>query len=84
MLLPIGEKVVLSEQFLAELHQLNRTEKFRVVQLLVSELAKEEIPGESLLQAGAEYEIWSPFDAYEAAETLQAMLDEHKSDHDRR
>ncbi len=75
---------MLSEQLLRELHQLNRTEKFRVVQILVSELAKEETPVESLLQPGAEYEIWSPFDAHEAAETLQAMLEEHKRDHDPR
>lgn len=73
---------MLSEQLLQELHQLNRTEKFRVVQLLVTELAKEETSVESLLQPGMEYEIWSPFDAYEAAETLQAMLDEHKREHD--
>ena len=74
---------MLSEQLLEELRQLNRMDKFRVVQILVSELAKEETSVESLLQPGAEYEIWSPFDAYEAAETLQAMLDEHKRDHDR-
>lgn len=75
---------MLSEQLLQELHQLNRTEKFRVVQILVSELAKGETSVEALLQPDAEYEIWSPFDAYEAAATLQAMLDEHKRDHDNR
>lgn len=75
---------MLSEQLLVELRQLNRTDKFRIVQMLVNELAQEETEAESLLQSGAEYEIWSPFDAYEAAETLQAMLDEHKRDHERR
>ena len=75
---------MLSKQLLEELRQLNRTEKFRVVQLLVSELATDETSVEMLLQPGAEYEIWSPFDAYEAAETLQAMLDEHKRDHAQR
>lgn len=74
---------MLSEQLLRELHQLNRTEKFRVVQILVSELAKDETPVEALLQPGAEFEIWSPFDAYEAVDTLQAMLDEHKRENDR-
>ena len=72
---------MLSEQLLQELRQLNRTDKFRVVQILVNELASEETPDESLLQPGAEYEVWSPFDAYEAAETLQAMLVEHKRNH---
>jgi hypothetical protein len=78
----MGDKVMLSEQLLQELTQLNRTEKFRVVQILVSELAKEETPLDEQLPSGAEFEIWSPFDAYEAAETLQAILGEHKRKHD--
>ena len=75
---------MLSEQLLQQLQQLNRTEKFRVVQMLVNELPQEETLVESLLRPGAEYEIWSPFDAYDAAETLQAMLDEHRHEHDQR
>ncbi len=75
---------MLSEQLLQELQQLDRNEKFRVVQILVSALAEEETSVDSLLQPGAEYEIWSPFDAYAAAETLQTMLDEHKRENDHR
>ncbi len=74
---------MLSEQLLQDLRQLDRTEKFRVAQILVSELAQEKTPVEALLRPGSEFEIWSPFDAYEAAETLQAMLDEHKREHGR-
>ena len=58
---------MLSGQLLSELTRLNRTEKLRIVQLLVNELALEEA---SELQIGPQYEISSPFDAFEAAHTL--------------
>jgi hypothetical protein len=69
---------MLSEQLLSELHKLNRTEKLRVVQILVNELAVDESAPEVLIQAGAQYEVWSPYDAFEAAHILQDMLDEYK------
>lgn len=71
---------MLSEKLLNELHNLNRAEKLRVVQLLVNELANEEAT-EAPLSTATEHEIWSPYDAFEAANTLQAMLDEYKRDH---
>ena len=45
---------MLSGQLLSELTKLNRTEKLRIVQLLVNELALEEM---SVLQIGPQYEI---------------------------
>lgn len=64
---------MLAEELLLELHNLTRIEKLHVVQLLVNDLAQEE---EDLLIAGRQYEVWSPFDASGAAETLTGMLKE--------
>ena len=59
-------------ELLTELHKLNRADKLRVVQILVNELAVEE---EALLAAGTHYEVWSPYDAPDAAQTLLKMLE---------
>jgi len=72
---------MLSEKLLAELHKLNRTEKLHIVQILVNELALDEASSEAGLRADAQYEVWSPYDAFEAANILQTMLDEYKRDH---
>jgi hypothetical protein len=65
---------MLSDELLDELHRLNRTEKLRVIQLLANELAEEE----ALLISGGQYEIWSPYDAAGAAESLMKMLEDDK------
>jgi len=57
--------------------QLPRADKFRLMQFLVAELARED--GVSLLVSGAEYPIWTPLDAFEAAETLMQMLGNHRT-----
>ena len=72
---------MLSEQLLSELHKLNQTEKLHVVQILVNELASVEGLPETLFEEGNQFAIWSPYDAFEAANTLQAMFDEYKRDH---
>ena len=59
-------------ELLSELQKLNRADKLRVVQFLVDALAVEE---ETLLASGMQYEVWSPYDAPCAAQTLLAMLD---------
>jgi hypothetical protein len=56
---------------------LPRVDKLRLMQFLVVELAQEE--GISLLTAGAEYPIWTPLNAFDAAETLMKMLEKHKA-----
>ncbi len=56
---------------------LPRADKLRLIQFLVFELAQEE--GISLLTAGAEYPIWTPLNAFGAAETLMKMLENHKA-----
>jgi len=56
---------------------LPRADKLRLMQFLVVELAQEE--GVSLLTAGAEYPIWTPLNAFGAAETLMKMLENHQA-----
>jgi len=57
--------------------RLSRNDKFRLVQFILSDLAEEECSG--MLKNGAEYPIWSPYNAHEAAETLMNELNKHNS-----
>lgn len=57
-------------ELLPVLHDLPRTDKFRAVQFLTAELAQDE----GQLIPGAEYPVWSPFDAHDAAATLTELL----------
>jgi hypothetical protein len=64
-------------ELLPSLHALPRSEKWRLIQLMVADLAREEdaIP----IEDGQAYPIWSPHDAFEAAETLlKALADEER------
>ena len=54
-----------------ELHQLSRVDKLRIIQLLATDLATEE----SYLTSKGVYEVWSPLDSPDAAQTLLKMLD---------
>lgn len=56
--------------------ELPRADKLRLMQFLVFELAQEE--GISLLTAGAEYPVWTPINAFGAADTLMKLLESHK------
>lgn len=67
---------MLRDELVAELFALNRAEKLRVVQLLVNDLAAD--TSAEVLEDGAVYEVWSPYDAASASETLEKMLLEHK------
>ncbi|HEV2950186.1 MAG TPA: hypothetical protein VGX70_22595 [Gemmataceae bacterium] len=44
----------------------------RLVQLLVAELARDE--GISVLQDGAQFPVWTPYNAFDAAKTLAEAL----------
>ena len=59
-------------ELLPALHQLPRADKFRAVQFLTTELAQDE----GGLLPGAEYPIWSPYDAHDATATLTHYLRE--------
>jgi len=56
------------------LQKLPREDKLDVIRLLVSDLTRQD--GIDLLQSGASYPIWTPFDAYDAAKSLQHLLDQ--------
>ena len=56
---------------------LPRADKLRLMQFLVIDLAQED--GIPLLAADAEYPVWTPINAFEAADTLFQMLQDHKA-----
>lgn len=63
-------------QVLAEIQQWPRIERLRLLETLVHDLAREE---EALgFYGGAEYPIWSPTEAHEAASQLKAFLENEK------
>ena len=55
---------------------LPRADKLRLMQFIVIDLAQED--GIPLLAADAEYPVWTPINAFEAADTLFQMLQDHK------
>ena len=57
---------------------LPRADKLRLMQFLVIDLAQEE--GVPLLSADAEYPIWTPLYAFDAADTLLQMLQTPQAD----
>jgi hypothetical protein len=63
-------------ELMPELQNLPRNDKFEVIRLLVSDLARQE--GIECLQSGCSYPIWTPLDAYDAARSLQQMLDQDR------
>ena len=67
----------LTELFPA-IKMLPRADKLRLMQFLVIDLAQEE--GIPLLSAEAEYPIWTPLNAFDAADTLWQMLQTHQAD----
>jgi hypothetical protein len=62
---------VISTELLVELHKLSPVDKLHVIQLLAHDLASQEVA----LIHGATYDIWSPYDAPQAADTLLKMLE---------
>ncbi len=62
---------MVSVELLNSLRSLNRAEKLHVLQVLVSDLAQEEM---TLLSAGLAYPVWSPYDSHEAADAMLKVL----------
>ena len=80
MLYLIIYKLMSVTELLPALQKLSRADKFRVMQFLVSDLSKGEEsdnPSE-VLQSGAVYPVWSPYDSHEAAHQLMQLLEEDK------
>jgi hypothetical protein len=63
-------------ELMPALHNLPRNDKLEAVRLLVADLTRQE--GIDCLQSGASYPIWTPFDAYDAAKSLQHVLDQDR------
>jgi hypothetical protein len=60
-------------QLFPRLRDLKRAEKLYAIQFLVSELAQEEA---GLIQPGVAYPVWSPYDAFDAAEVMLKSLEQ--------
>jgi len=60
------------------LRSLSRAEKLHVMQYLVSDLAQDE---SDLLRQNMSYPIWSPYDAFEAADIMLKVLAAENSSH---
>lgn len=65
-------------ELLPVVRTLPRADKLRLMQFLVIDLAHEE--GVPLLVADAEYPIWTPLNAFDAAETLAHVLEKHQTE----
>lgn len=63
-------------ELLSTLQTLSRADKLKVMQFLVQELAAEEEA--LLLQPGATYSVWSPYNSHDAAQKLSVLLEEDK------
>lgn len=60
-------------ELLPQLHALPRLEKWRLIQLMVADLAGEEsLPP---IESGRPYPVWSPYHAFDAAEAMLNVLD---------
>ncbi|MBE9214270.1 hypothetical protein IQ247_16610 [Plectonema cf. radiosum LEGE 06105] len=67
---------MVSTELVEQLRRLNRVDKLEVIQLLAAELANEE---NNLIKPGASYDIWSPYDAVNAANIMLEALDAQNS-----
>ena len=63
-------------ELLSTLQTLSRADKLKIMQFLVQELAAEEEA--LLLQPGATYSVWSPYNSHNAAQKLAVLLEEDK------
>jgi hypothetical protein len=71
---------MVSAELISTLRDLNRADKFYIMQFLISELAQQET---DLVKSGLSYPVWSPYDATEAADTMLKVLHAAKTqDHE--
>ena len=70
------------EDLIPLVKRLDRAGKLQLMQSLLHELAEEDgvtlVDVERLIMPNQTYPVWSPMDAYEAAETLLTLLEEDK------
>ncbi|MDX9722262.1 MAG: hypothetical protein RBU37_16080 [Myxococcota bacterium] len=61
-------------QLMPAIQALSRKDKQRLLEVIQKEL--QEQSAQEVIKPGGVYELWSPLGAYEAADTLQAFLEE--------
>ncbi|RFP59641.1 MAG: hypothetical protein BJG00_008765 [Limnothrix sp. CACIAM 69d] len=62
---------MVSSELILTLKGLSRSDKFHVMQILISELAQQDV---DLLKPNQAYPVWSPYDAFEAADVMLKVL----------
>ncbi|CAN1211762.1 DUF2281 domain-containing protein [Tumidithrix helvetica PCC 7403] len=67
---------MVAAELVSMLKDLSRLDKFYIVQILISELAQQET---DLIKPDQAYPVWSPYDAFEAADTMLKVLNDAKS-----
>lgn len=67
---------MVSSELISTLRELSRSDKFYIMQLLISELAQQET---DLIKPDQSYPVWSPYDAVEAADTMLKVLQAAKT-----
>ena len=67
---------MVSSELIATLREMNRSDKFQIVQILISELAQQDT---DLIKPDLAYPVWSPYDAVEAADTMLKVLNAAKT-----
>jgi hypothetical protein len=70
---------MVSRELLSTLRGLNRADKLYVMQVLISDLAQQET---DLIKPDLSYPVWSPYDAFEAADTMLKVLQATKTEDD--
>ncbi|NEO14010.1 MULTISPECIES: hypothetical protein [unclassified Moorena] len=67
---------MVSSELISTLRELSRSDKFHIIQILISELAQQET---DLIKPDQSYPVWSPYDAVEAADTMLKVLQAAKA-----
>jgi hypothetical protein len=63
-------------ELISTLKELSRSDKFYIMQLLISDLAQQET---DLIKPEQSYPVWSPYDADEAADAMLEVLQASKA-----
>jgi hypothetical protein len=66
---------MVSTELLNSLDTLIRAGKLYIMQILISELAQEET---NLIKPDQSYPVWSPYDAFDAANSILEVLEREK------
>ena len=67
----IGVLKMVSLELISTLRELSRSDKFYIMQILISELAQQET---DLIKPNQSYPVWSHYDAVEEADTMLTVL----------